>query len=86
LENKISLAHANQTEGSDEALRIRVLDSLSEDGEKAGAIRNRVAKVKAYTPEDADRMLAILVERGEVVKEQRQHSGNGKMYEVYMRA
>lgn len=84
LENKIALAHANSEEGTDEALRLRVLEAIG-DGEKAGTIRKRVSRAKQYTPADADRMLEHLVKTGDAVEEKMQHPRTAKLYSVYRR-
>jgi len=85
LEAKISLAHANIEEGTDDALRVRVMEAVG-DGEKRGTIRKRVSKAKSYGPDDADRMVEHLIGTGELVEEQRKHPGNGKPYCIIRQA
>jgi hypothetical protein len=82
LEAKISLAHANMTEGTDDALRLRVMEAIG-DGEKHGTIRNRVSRSKKYSAQDVDRMLDHLVECGDVSVEERQHGRTKRTYTVY---
>jgi len=81
IEAKIRLAQTNITEGSEEALKNRILDAAGE-GEKEGVILKRVAS-KKYNKNDIKKALEKMVRSGEIVAESKVHVANGKEYNIY---
>lgn len=81
MEAKIRLAQTNITEGSEEALKNRILDAAGE-GEKEGVILQRVAS-KKYSKPDIKKALVNMVESGELIVDEKAHPVNGLVFSVY---
>lgn len=82
MDNKISLAQTNNTEGSATALQNRVLDAAG-DGELHSTIIQRVSSVKKYKREDVEKMIKHLVTQKLLIKEKLMHPVTKKPFYRY---
>lgn len=82
MDTKIGLAQANIEEGTETALAYRVMDYAGE-GENISTIVNRACRSRKYKREDVDKIIGILVDKGDLVEFETVHPVNGKTTKKY---